>query len=135
VPRKPRGILARLANWLGGVFDVLTPDSEPEPEPQPELPAPRPPRPPGRGVERDRIRLPDSRPLTWTAAKRYLPENASHEARMQLIYRMITGNTTEYLDWRELYNPVAVVFEGDERQEERYWDMFLRSFYLTTQDI
>jgi hypothetical protein len=65
---------------------------------------------------------------------------ARHELRMQQIYVDITapheppGNgLTGYLDWREIYDPLSIIFDTPQ-QVERYWDRFLRAYYLTTHD-
>jgi hypothetical protein len=58
---------------------------------------------------------------------------------MRQIYRRIkrlagdTPDDTGYLDWREVYDPLSIIFDGD-AEVERYWDMFLRAFYLTTHE-
>lgn len=43
------------------------------------------------------------------------------------------GTLTEYQDWRDLFMPLEVIFDGD-TEKEQYWDMFLRSFKLRASD-
>lgn len=52
---------------------------------------------------------------------------------MQGIFRHITGSLYQYLDWRELFDELAIDLD-DDQEEEYFWDMFLRSFYLSTAD-
>jgi hypothetical protein len=52
---------------------------------------------------------------------------------MRNTFRDVTGGYTGYLDWRELFDGLSVIFDTDEETEE-YWDMFLRAFYLDSHD-
>jgi hypothetical protein len=58
---------------------------------------------------------------------------------MRAIFRrvkMLAGDPadlTGYLDWREIYDPLSIIFDGD-AEVERYWNMFLRSYYLTSNE-
>jgi hypothetical protein len=52
---------------------------------------------------------------------------------MQEVYRDVTGSLTGYLDWFDIFEDLQVDFD-DNREKEYFWDMFLRSFYLSTGD-
>jgi hypothetical protein len=52
---------------------------------------------------------------------------------MQGIYRNIEGGYTDYLDWRELFDQLAVIYESDAERED-FWDEFLRAFKLRMSD-
>lgn len=48
---------------------------------------------------------------------------------MLRTYQRITGSQTDYMDWRNLWEPLEIIFDGD-REIEQYWNMFLRAYYL-----
>jgi len=53
---------------------------------------------------------------------------------MQRLYYRVNGRSlTEYQDWRDLFEPLEIIFDGDS-EKEQYWDMFLRAFKLRTSD-
>jgi hypothetical protein len=55
---------------------------------------------------------------------------------MQNIFTDVTGGSltgSNYLEWRELYDHLSVIFDTDE-EIEHYWDQFLRAFYLTSSE-
>jgi hypothetical protein len=54
---------------------------------------------------------------------------------MQQIYEGITHDwqLSDYQDWRDLFDALSVIFDSDE-ETEHFWDMYLRSFYLTSRD-
>jgi hypothetical protein len=58
---------------------------------------------------------------------------------MRDIYRQVRGdahdprNLTDYSEWREIYDPMSVVFDDDAETEEG-WDEYLRAYYLTTDE-
>jgi hypothetical protein len=54
---------------------------------------------------------------------------------MQRIFIDITGGLagTNYPEWRELYDPLAVIFD-DYGEIEFYWSEFLGAYYLTTSE-
>src|SRR6267154_274804 len=107
-----KGIFRRAASRIRKLLGRAPepgPAPEPPPQPPPPLPPPLPPEPPRVG-----------------------PPAFSHEQRMQRIYRRWNGNSlTGYLDWRDLFLPLEVIFDGD-AEKQRYWDMFLRAFMLST---
>jgi hypothetical protein len=62
---------------------------------------------------------------------------------MEDIFTNVTGGSltgNDYLEWREIYDPLSVTFTYHDTDEEnnaaieRYWDEFLRAYYLTTHD-
>jgi hypothetical protein len=50
---------------------------------------------------------------------------------MQQIFVQVTGGTTGYLDWRDLWVQYESLYDTP-RQEERYWKEYLQAFYLTS---
>lgn len=62
---------------------------------------------------------------------------------MQGIFESITGGLTgnNYSEWREIYDSFSATFldpsasnEVNNAEVERYWDEFLRAYYLTTSE-
>lgn len=62
---------------------------------------------------------------------------------MQGIFESITGGLTgnNYSEWREIYDNFSATFldpsasnEVNNAEVERYWDEFLRAYYLTTSE-
>jgi hypothetical protein len=68
---------------------------------------------------------------------RPLPAHDAHEDRMREIFNDVAGGY-DYHEWREIYDPMSVVFEyhdtedEDDEAIEEGWDEFLRSYYLTS---
>src|SRR6185312_5514924 len=64
---------------------------------------------------------------------------AAHERSMQAIYMQVKGlghdprNLTDYPEWRDTFDHMAVIFDGDEEIEEG-WDEYLRAYYLTSDE-
>jgi hypothetical protein len=118
MPPRRRGILRRIADALTEFFGgpaEPTPTREPVPEPEPPL-RPLPPREP---------------PVT------------GHESRMRGIFENIAGTLTgtDYLEWRQVYDQFSATFidesasrEVNDAEVERYWDEFLRAYYLTSDE-
>jgi hypothetical protein len=109
MPRR-KGLFGRIREWFRGA---------PEPSRQP------PPR-------RESVPL-MSEPL------RPLPAHDAHEDRMREIFNDVAGGYN-YHEWREVYDPMSVVFQYHDTEDEDnediedYWDMFLRSYYLTSSE-
>lgn len=83
-------------------------------------------------VPREEVPPPSPEPLPQRETPVPSP-GATHERRMQQDYRDIHGTLTEYLDWREIYDQLTVIFD-DDAEIEYYWDMFLRAFMLPLSD-
>jgi hypothetical protein len=107
-----KGLFGRIFDRILHPFKGAPEPSEPEPEPSEPILPPKPPL--GGGGERP----PDD-----------------HEQRMQDIFENITGGLTghNYLEWRELYDPMSVIFDDDSETEE-YWEQFLRAYYLASSE-
>jgi hypothetical protein len=52
---------------------------------------------------------------------------------MQRTFTRVTGTSTGYLDWRDLFDELQIEFD-DDNDRVRLFNTFLRSFYLTTRD-
>jgi hypothetical protein len=105
-----REIVSRAIHRISLRFRPELPPEQPLPPPSPP---PSPPPPPGGGGG---------------------PPKISHDQQMQRIYQRWNGRSlTGYLDWRDLFEPLEVIFDGDS-EKEQYWDMFLRAFKLSTHD-
>lgn len=52
---------------------------------------------------------------------------------MYATFVRVTGTSTGYIDWRELFGELQIEFD-DDNDRVRLFNTFLRSFYLTTQD-
>lgn len=107
----PKGPLGRLGRFIRKIAGIGKPEPArgPPASPPPESSPPQRRRPP-----RDRVPVP-------------------LETRYQEAYRQITGTSTGYLDWYELFESYEYMFDNDD-EKVRYWRMFLRSFYLTTHE-
>ena len=121
MPRR-KGIFRRVAGRILHPFGGRRKPAPPEPEPLFPPPAPPPP----------------VVPPEVTAGAR-------HELRMQEIFTDITGSLQDYPEWREVYDPLSIVFQVHRRdgsvdwiesypEIEEYWDEFLRAYYLTTHE-
>lgn len=122
--RKPRGPLARLISAIRKAT-IFFPGDEPERPAQTE---------PETHEEPRYDPEPEPEPEPFRPARTpVIYQDLSHDAKMLGIYEQVTGSYTGYLDWRELYDPISIIFDGD-AQVERYWSQFLRAFYLTTKE-
>jgi hypothetical protein len=103
-----KGFFRRLGDLVHRL--VIGPPEVKEPRPPPETPRP-PPEQPG----------PDS------------PPGGYLEWRLQQEYHAITGTGYEYPDWYDLFTSLQIEFD-DDAEHEYFWELFLRSFYLASDD-
>jgi hypothetical protein len=107
-----RGFLSRLVD---SIKEFLGIDEGPEPEREDTTP-PQPPREPPQGP-----------PSPQPDGGDYL------ENRLQRDYQDIVGTQTGFYDWLDMFDALQVDFD-DDAEHEYFWDMFLRSFYLDSND-
>lgn len=48
-------------------------------------------------------------------------------------YQRVTGTTTEFLDWRDLFDSLSMRFENDS-ERVFFFKEFLQAFYLTSSE-
>lgn len=56
------------------------------------------------------------------------PPRRTLDSQLRGTYQDVTGTTTGYLDYRELFDNYSFIYDDEEKLE--YFDMFLRAFYL-----